>query len=146
MRIAGLIISLVLSLTTGCGQPDSSESQVRKTIAAIEAAAEDRDVGDVMDSISPEFRSPYGQNPDELRQYLYGLFIANQSIHLLTRINTLEFPAPDEARVNVTVGMASREAESANAWNLAAEVHEFDLTLRKEGPAWKVIYAEHKPR
>jgi hypothetical protein len=42
--------------------------------------------------------------------------------------------------------MASREAESANAWNLAAEVHEFDATLRKEGTAWKVIYAEHKPR
>ena len=41
---------------------------------------------------------------------LAGYFIANQSIHLLTRIDKIDFPASDEARLQVTVGMVGREA------------------------------------
>ena len=145
-RILIASLALAMLIFAACSSSDTPEAQVRKSLAAMEAAAEERDVSEVMEWVSPEFRSPYGHNPDELRKFLYGLFIANQSIHLLTRIDSLEFPAPDEARANVTVAMASREAESSNAWDLAAEIHEFEVTLRREQYAWKVLYAERKSR
>ena len=143
-----LITSLALAVLVfaACGRSDTPDAQVRKSLAAMEVAAEERDVSEVMEWVSPEFRSPYGHNPDELRKYLYGLFLANQSIHLLTRIDSLEFPTPDEAQAHVTVGMVSREAESSNAWDLAADVHEFEVTLRRDDGDWKVLYAERKSR
>src|SRR4051812_14418840 len=117
MRTPLFTLFIAVAAMAGCSSPDSPEAQVRKTLNSMEAAAEDRDVGDVMEWVSPEFRSRYGGNSDELRQYLYGFFIANQSIHLLTRINSLEFPSSDEARANVTVAMTTREAEAEKAWD-----------------------------
>jgi hypothetical protein len=147
MRCYQIVLLVLATLSfAACDDADTPEAQVRKSVAAMEQAAEERDVDDLMDWVSPEFRAANGQGSDELRRYIYGFFIANQSIHLLTRINSLEFPAPDEARLNVTVGMVSREAESASAWNLAAEMHEFDVTLRRADDDWKVIYAQRKPR
>ena len=145
-RIYFASLALATLVFAACGSSDTPDAQVRKSLTAMETAAEERDVSEVMEWVSPEFRSPYGHDPDELRKFLYGLFIANQSIHLLTRIDSLDFPVPDEARANVTVAMASREAESSNAWDLAAEVHEFEVTLRLENGVWKVLYAERKSR
>jgi hypothetical protein len=143
-----LRISFLLStalLITGCSRSDSPETQVRTAINGIEAAAEARDVGEVMAFVSPDFRDGYGRGPDELRRQLYGYFIANQSIHLLTRIDELDFPTADEARVKITVGMVGREAEASDAWDLAADVRDFEVTLRRQGGDWKVIHARTGP-
>jgi hypothetical protein len=145
-RISIAPLTLAALVFAACSSSDTPEAQVRKSLAAMESAAEERDVSEVMEWVSPEFRSPYGHDPDELRKYLYGLVLANQTIHLLTRIDSLEFPAPDEAQAHVTVGMVSREVESSNAWDLAADVHEFEVTLRRDDGLWKVLYAEHKSR
>ena len=138
---------LVLLLTcalAGCGDSDSPEAQVGKTIDAMEHAAEERSVSGVAEYISPQFRDANSRDANELSQYLRGYFIANQSIHLLTRLNNLEFPTADEARAQITVAMVGREADAANAWNLAGEIYDFDVTFRREDDEWKVIYAKWK--
>jgi hypothetical protein len=138
-RLPALLLVLA---TLGCSDPDSPEAQVRRALDSMEAAAEARDVGDLMEFIADDFRDGYGRGGDELRRYVQGYFIANQSIHLLTRINSLEFPHPDEARLHVTLGMAGREADAANAWNLATDLQDFEVTMRKVGDEWKVNYAK----
>lgn len=127
-------------LVGGCSAPDSPETQVRRIVEQMEVAAEERDVGDLMAFVSGDFRDAYGQGTQELTRYLRGYFIANQSIHLLTRVNQVDFPVPDEARAQISVAIVGREADATTAWNLAADLHEFDVTLRKEGEAWKVTY------
>lgn len=127
-----------------CSGADSPDTQVRKSIAAIEEAAEQRDVGAVTKHLSEQVHDAYGRNPRELAQYLRGYFIANQSIHLLTRINSLDFPTQEEARAQVTVAMVGREADESNAWNVAGDIHDFDVTFRRENDAWKVIYFDLK--
>ena len=132
----------VLLLLGACSAPDSPETQVRKTVAAMETAAEARDVGDLMQFLAEDFRDAYGRSAPELSRYVQGYFIANQSIHLLTRIEELEFPSADEARLRMTVAMVGREAEAAAAWNLAADIHDFDVTLRRQDGRWTVTYAQ----
>lgn len=133
------------ALLTACGPADSPEQQVRKVVDDMEVSAEARDVGDLMEFVADDFRDADGRSAPELGNYVRGYFIANQSLHLLTRINQIEFPAPDEARLQVTVGMVGREADAASAWNLAAEVYDFDVTLRRQGDEqWKVTYAQWK--
>lgn len=139
-RLGCLLACLIL--LGGCTSSDSPETQVRRTIDAMEQAAEARDVGDLMEHVGDDFRDSYGQSRDQLRRYLHGYFIANQSVHLLVRVDEIEVPAPDEALVRMTVGMVGREADAANAWNLAADVQDFEITMRKDGDDWKVLYAK----
>lgn len=136
-----LLVIMFIGLA-GCGEPDSPEAQVRTLIEQMERAAEARDVGDVMDLLSPNYRDAHGNGPDEVSRIVRGYFIANQSIHLLTRVQELSFPQNDEARARVLIGMVGREADAANAWNLAADLYEFDVVLIRENGEWKITWAQ----
>ncbi|MEQ1580415.1 MAG: hypothetical protein ABL964_07480 [Steroidobacteraceae bacterium] len=142
-RIFGVGAWVAIGLA-GCGAPDSPEVQVRAVIEAAEHAAEARDVSAVMQLVSPDYADADGRQATELSRYLRGYFIANQSIHLLTRIDSLEFPARDVAEVEMTVAMVGREAEadSDSAWDLAADVHTLRLTLMEKGGDWRVTHAD----
>src|SRR5690348_1597400 len=84
MRIhIAALSTLLLAFLAGCGDSAIPEAQVRTTLAAIEAAAEARDVGGVMEHVSDQFRDAYGGDGTELSRYVRGYFIANQSLHLL---------------------------------------------------------------
>jgi hypothetical protein len=131
----------VLALLAACSDESSPEAQVRSVIDSMERAAEARDVGALMEHVSASFRSADGQDRAETSRYAHGYFIANQSIHLLTRIESLEFPSPDEARVKMQVGMAGRDGEQGAA-GVSADLHDFDVALVREDGEWKVSYAD----
>jgi hypothetical protein len=137
-----VLISAVLAAVAACTQPDSPEQKVRTTIAQMETAVEERDVGDFVEHISSEYRDADGRGLDEIAQYIRGYMVANQSIHLLTRVEQIEFPSNEEAQAKVLVGMVGREADAADAWDLAADLYEFDVALIREGGGWKVTYAK----
>lgn len=141
-RGVSLAALLVLgAFLSGCGEPDSPESQVRAVVAEAEAAAEARDASRLFELIAPDYRDPRGFGADELRRYLRGWLIAHQSVRLLTRVESIEFPAEGLARLSVTVGMVGREA-GGEAWDLAADVYDLDVTLAREDGEWRVIRAE----
>lgn len=143
MRLWTSILGLLAAIgVSSCGDPQSPDAHIRETIAALETAAEERDVGGLMEHVSDQFRDSYGRDSQALATYVRGYFIANQAIHLLTRIESVEFPTQEEARAKVTVAMVGREAAEANAWNLAAEVRDFEVTLMREDGAWKVTHAK----
>jgi hypothetical protein len=132
---------VALLLLTACSDDGSPEQQVRAVIESMEVAAEARDVGDLMEHISASYRDAQGQDRTEASRYARGYFIANQSVHLLTRVESLEFPAPDEARVKLQVGMAGRAGAPGQA-GLSADLYDFDLALVLEDGEWKVSYAD----
>lgn len=125
----------------GCAQRGAPEAQVRAVIAAGEQAAEARDLSGVLEHVSPAFLDEHGGGRDELKQILRGYFVTHQSIALLTRIDSVEFPYRDLARVRVTVGTLGREAAGATAFELAADVNEIVLELKLEDDEWKVVRA-----
>jgi hypothetical protein len=134
----------------GCGNANSPEQQVREVIGQLEAAVEARDVSALMEHISEDYRDPNGSGPQEASRYARGYFIANQSIHLLTRIETLEFPSDGEARAKVLVGMVGQDADNnaddAGKWDLAADLYQFKIALRREDGEWQVTFAEWQRR
>jgi hypothetical protein len=136
-----LCLAALAGIVTGCGERESPEAQVRTVIEQMELAAEARDVSDVLELVSAQYRDDYGNGRDEIGRAVRGYFIANQSIHLLTRIEELSFPAEDEARVSVLVGMVGRDAAAANAWNLAADLYRFEVAIVREDGEWKITWA-----
>jgi hypothetical protein len=134
-------ILVVLALLAGCSNDSSPEQQVRAVIDSMEHAAEARDVGDLMEHVSAAYRDSQGQDRAEASRYARGYFITHQSVHLLTRIESLEFPSPDEARVKLQVGMAGRN-DDPGAAGLSADLYDFDIALVHEDGEWKVSYAD----
>lgn len=138
---AGVLVAAAMILG-GCGHEDTPDAQVRAVIAAGEAAAEARDLSGILEHVSADFRGDSDGGPDELRQVLRGYLVMHQSVHLLTRVDSVEFPYRDYARVRLTVGTLGRESAGATAFDLAADVHDVVLELRLEDDAWKVVRAE----
>lgn len=135
------LLAVVTIWITACGTAELPEQQVRAALEAAETAVEARDVSAVLDLVSPDYTDSDGRKRDELGRFLRGYFIANQSIRLLTRIESLEFPAADVAEVAMQVGMVGREAEADSAWNLAADLYRIDLTLMRDGGDWLITHA-----
>jgi hypothetical protein len=138
--IAGAWLGAIAVLG-GCQQRGTPEAQVRAVIAAGEQAAEARDLSGLLEHVSPAFLDENGGGRDDLKQVLRGYFVTHQSIALLTRIDSVEFPYRDLARVRVTVGTLGREAAGATAFDLAADVNEIVLELKLEDDEWKVVRA-----
>jgi hypothetical protein len=133
---------LTLATLAACSGGGTPEQQVRAVIQQMEQAAEDRDVSELVAHLSQDYRDAHGTGAEEAARYARGYFIANQSIHLLTRIEELTFPTEGEARVQVLVGMLGRDAATTNRWDLAAELHTFKVALRREEDEWKVTFLE----
>jgi hypothetical protein len=138
--VAAAITLLVASV--GCGERLTPESRVRAVIAEGERAAEARDLAGLMALVSPEFRDGRGGDREELKRYLRGYLVMHQSVQLLMRVESLEFPYEDYARVGLTVGTLGRESAAATAFDLAADVHVVSLELKLEGDDWRVVRAE----
>jgi hypothetical protein len=135
---------LLLLLITACGRESSPEQQVRATIAAGERAAEERDAGALLDLVSERYSDDQGRDAELLAKYVRGYLLTHPSIHLVTRVESVEFPYRDLARVRVTIGSLAREG-AADTLDLGADVDEVEIELTREGDDWRVTRAS-RPR
>jgi hypothetical protein len=127
-------------LGTACGGEQSPEAQVRAVIERGETAAEARDVSGLMALVADDYQDDAGRDRNELRQYVHGYLIANQSIRLLTRVDRIEFPYRDMARVDMTLGSLGRGA-TGDSFDLAADVQQLSIELQLDDGEWKVTRA-----
>jgi hypothetical protein len=128
-----------------CAARTTAEQQVRVVISAGEAAAEQRDLAGLMDLVSSRYEDADGGSAVELSRNLRGYFIANQSVHLLTRIESIEFPYKDMARVRLTIGTLGRKAGDGDTFDLAADVQDVRLEMQLERGEWRVTRASWQP-
>lgn len=116
---------------------------MRALIARGEEAAEARDVAAVMELVSERYSDEAGRNREALRNFVRGFFIVNQKVHLLTRIESIEFPEDGLARVRLVVGMLGTRGDEED-WSFAAELHELDIELVREDREWRVLHAQRR--
>jgi hypothetical protein len=140
-----VILAGLTLLAAACGPRETPEARVRATIAQGEQAAEERELSGLMDLVSPAYRDEQGNGSEELRQYLRGYLVTHQSIHLLTRVESVEFPYRDMAKVSLTLGMLGRGAASATTFDATADVYDVELELQLEEGDWRVIRARWRP-
>ena len=138
-------VPLVLTLAAACGRAPSPEDEIREVVAGAEAAAEARDAMALRRLVADDYRDARGNGAEDIRRTVHGYLLAHQSVHLLVKIEEITFPATRLARLRATVAMVGKEAEGALAWDLAADVYEFDITLAQEGGDWRVARADWRP-
>lgn len=118
--------------------------QVRSLLERAEVAAEKRDAGALKQLVSETYTDARAHDKDAIVRLLGFYFFRHKSIHLLTRVQTLEFPEPAQAEVSVFVAMAGRPIPAvAELSRLRADLYRFDFVLTSEGPEdWQVVRAE----
>ncbi len=107
-----------------------------------ETAAEERDASALRALVADDYKDPNGRDAVEVRNFLHAWLVAHPSLRLITRIDSIEIEGKELARLQVTVGVLGREADSESNWDLAAEVRRLDIRLAREGGGeWRVIRA-----
>jgi len=134
-RYSLAVLALCLA---ACGPKTTPEQEVRDVIAQGEHAAEQRDFGSLMKLVSAKYSDDAGRDADTLEQYVRAYLMIHPSIHLLTRVDSIDFPYKDMARVHVTVGSLATEAGESSSFDHAADVQELEIELVREDEQWRV--------
>ena len=137
----GLIFSLCISLVAACGgeSPEyNPEDELREWVARGEAAAEEKDRGDLLDMISEDYADGRGNDHEGIGDMLRVYFFRQNSIALLTSIDTITMMGDTAALVDLTVGMAGT---NSGAIGLNADAYRFEFELEKLDDEWMLIGA-----
>jgi hypothetical protein len=139
-----LLLSLVaITLLVACSKTTTPDAQVRATIAQAETAVKKKDIAALKGLVSDAYTDAQGQDKRAVEAVLRYYFLRNESIHLLTRIQSVTLPQKDDALAVVYVAMAAQPATSAQELErLRADLYRFDVELVKEGDDWRVRRAQ----
>ena len=136
--------ALCLPLLVSCSSAeDTPEAQVRTLLKRGETAAEKKQTGELRQMISDKYSDSQGQDKRAIEAILRYYFLGHESIHLLTRIQSIAFAQPAQAQAVVLVAMAGQPISGPRELErLRADLHRFEITLINENKEWKVIRAE----
>ncbi len=142
--LQGLVLIALLGLSACTPDPDAPEARVRAVLAQTEAAVEARDLDALKALFSDSYRDAEGRTKRRASDLAGIYFMRNRSIHLITRVDSLDFVADStEARASVLVAMAGRPMEKTDVRALArAAIYRFDVAVAYEGEdTWKITGA-----
>jgi hypothetical protein len=104
-----------VALLAACADRSAPEEQVRAVLDAVEQAAEARDVADVMQHVADDYGDDNAFDKAKLRDFVRGYFVINPSLELVVRIDSIDFPSPDLARVQIGVASVARRGTAEGA-------------------------------
>lgn len=144
--LKGLLYGLIVLMLSACSRPSEPEAEIRAFIAEAQAAAEAHRVGDLRQLIAEDYNDERGNDRKAIENLLRLQILRQQSIHLFTRIDTIELPSPDRAAVRVAVAMVGQPVSRADELiNLKADLYRFDLELERRDGAWVARRAQWQP-
>jgi hypothetical protein len=144
MNLLRIVLASGVALLTACGASDPG-AEVRALLTAAEQAAEARDTGFFRDVIATAYRDSAGRDRDQVVNSVRGLFVANQKIEIVSRIDSVELQGADAARAVVHAGLIGQRAGASMLGGLDADLYRFDLELVKNGGDWQIIGARVTP-
>ncbi len=138
-----MVMVLVSGWLSGCKPgPATPEQRLREQIARAEAAAEARDHGALREMISERYADAEGHDRRAIEGILRITLMRNQSVHLLSRIRSLDLPQPGRADVLVVVAMAGQPIVSEQDLPaLRADLYRFSLEFTEEDGEWRITRA-----
>ncbi len=147
IRLATLPTCLLFALLAfACTKSTTPEQRVREFLDRGEKAAEQKDIGILRGSVSKAYSDDDGRDHRMIEGILRLYVLRHESIHLLTRIESIEFPKPTEAKVAIYVAMAARPiASPAQLAAFRANLYRFELVLTDENSEWQVVRAAWRP-
>ncbi|MGB5244962.1 MAG: hypothetical protein WBN34_00300 [Woeseia sp.] len=133
-----LPIAALLLLCACSAERTPPEEALRQWVAAAELAAEEKDRSALLDMISPDYVDARGNDRPAIDRLLRIWFLRQNTIALLTKIDSIEVYNDTAARLQLTVGMA---ATNNNVLGLSADAYRFELDMVLSDDDWALIAA-----
>ena len=129
---------VALAALGGCSRkPKDREARVREAVAALERAAEEKDLGAVKEALVEDFRSDDGRGRKDLIAMLQMHFLRQQTVHVAQRVDAVTFPMEGHAEAKVTAAVAGTEIPSLEALaGVRADVFQFTFRFIEDGDGW----------
>jgi hypothetical protein len=142
-----LRLTACLALFAACTPPpETSEEALRRTIAQAGGAAEKRDLRNLAELLSDDYRDGQGRDREALLGTLRYYFLGHQSVYLLTRIGSVELRGEEQAQAVVLVALAGEPLSDPHEPTfLRASLYRFEFDFIREGGLWKVRQARWQP-
>jgi hypothetical protein len=138
--IARLALCAAL-LASACSAPETPEARVRAALAAMEAAAEQGDVGAFDELVSATYQDALGHDKRRLADYVRMHVLRHpRGREVILRVRDVQLTSANTASVAAHAGFAGA-AERA----LHADAYALDLDLALEDDAWRVTWAQWRP-
>ncbi|MEM6513638.1 MAG: hypothetical protein AAF660_11540 [Pseudomonadota bacterium] len=137
MRVC-VVLAILFNLAACGGTASDSEEQIRAWLAAGEQAAEDKDRGALMDMVSSSYTDVEGNDKRAIGNMLRYLFLRQNQVALITRIESLDVYDGTAAEVTMTVGMAGSRSGQLG---FSADAYRFVFELELKGSEWQLISA-----
>lgn len=147
--VRGLLLGYAIVLTgAACSQPaPQPEDEIRGLIRKLEKAVGDKDISTIKAHVSENYADDEGRDKEALKGLLAFFFLHNRSIHLLTRVQSIEFSDPEHVRTVVFAAVAGTRIPDAS-WlpRIEADIYRFEGTWKKETDGiWRLREAGWHP-
>lgn len=125
-------------------EPLSPSEQVRRRIVQLSAAAQARELGDVNDAISRSFRSPQGQDRDDVRRIIAAHLLRGQYLKVFTDVKGLTERSDEEVLAELNAYFARAEVDDVKtlARDSVMSAWRLEVTFRLEDGEWMATSAE----
>lgn len=126
-------------LIASCGGPEgSAEEALRAWVNRGELAAEEKDRSTLLEMISENYLDARGNDHKQIGDLLRLVFFRQNSIALLTNIDSINLSGETAAKIELSIGMAGTKD---SALGFSADAYQFEFELVKDDDDWILIGA-----
>lgn len=130
---------LPILIAAGCGgDAESPEAEIRRLIAGMIDAAEDRDIGPLRDAISDRYADARGHGKADVVNRMRLYLLQNRALVIIADVEEVTVLGADAAEARLDVKFAGAAAERLA---LRASSYRFRLELVRERGDWRIVGA-----
>lgn len=129
----GTFLLFIFFCITSCSdEVTSPEEEIKQYIKSGKLATEERNHSELADLIDERYKDQRDWNKLDIKKVARAYFFTHKNIHLLTKIDSIDFQNKNSAFVVLHVAMAGNVITDLNSLSsLRARIYKFELQLIK---------------
>jgi hypothetical protein len=144
LPVFALVICPAIFILGACSPDKSTEALFQETLAAMEQAMENRDVGEFMEYVSDGYQDPLGRSWDDIRRIAQLHVLRNRNLHIYRHVAQLTIVDEQYANIVIFVALAGQPIGSAESLaNMRAELMRFEVSFQFN-EKWQAVSAQWK--
>lgn len=133
---------VIIFIIAGCSNSDSltPEDQVKTLMASMEKSLEERNLSDVFEHVSENYKDHRGNDKKALRKIAQIYVLRNKSIALASNLNSVAQVDEHTVAVEASILMGARADRDGNLLSqLSADSQQISAVFYLEDQQWKLV-------
>ena len=144
-RLLKVSVLVFISLLSACTR-ETEEDRVRKVVAAMQEATEEKELTALQEHISRSYRDPQGNDYEAIKGLFTFYFFRHRTVGVSIPSLEVSVNGP-QANAKFTAVLSAKGVDGEPASMLlpdALGAYDFDVSFRKEDGSWTIVSATRK--